>query len=81
MAGKGEKKAVTMTLSVRIKNCNTVLAEGFEPGVVATQELTYQVTKDELKSAAFSAEIDRQMELLRDSIIAVDVKENEDSGV
>ena len=47
------KKDYVVTLSLKIRGCDVVLAEGFSPGVIATQVITAKaISKERLSRLA-----------------------------
>lgn len=65
-------------MSVRIKGTEKVFAEGFAPGVIATQELHYDLEPAEYDRSLFIASLlDKQNEMLKEHV-HVSIVEMED---
>jgi len=59
------KKTRVFKMTLSLKGCDKIFAEGFGPGEVASQTLTFEATDKELKSPMFlAAMIDRQDEFI-----------------
>ena len=57
MAKKNEIVEVVIELQAAIKDCPKVFKEGFDPGVVSTQEVVMKVPKDRLNGGIFAASV------------------------
>lgn len=51
------KKEVAFEMELVLKDCETVLAEGFLPGGLAKAVVTFKVTEEEANSAMFAAAV------------------------
>jgi hypothetical protein len=61
----------TFRMSARIVNCDKILEEGFERGVFVTQDVVFDLTEEEYKSARFITTLmDRRQEFLEENVEA-----------
>ena len=59
----------TFKMSVRILNAKQRFGDDFEPGVIATQEMTYTATKEEFSSPMFiKALVEAQEEFMKEHV-------------
>lgn len=66
--------ARTFKFTLRVKDCKQSFAEGFEPGVLLTQEVVYK-TAPEKDTPMFAATLMRQADDIRDTHIEVTIEE------
>ena len=55
-----------------------VFKEGFEPGVLATQVVEFDIKPSDLKSPMFSAELIHKESEFRDAVVGTKIEEYED---
>ncbi len=59
----------TFKMSVRIKGTDKVFADGFEPGIIATQEVVYDLEPSVYERPMFLVSLmDKQEEMLKENV-------------
>lgn len=67
----------TFRFSSRIKGCDIVFSEGFEPGEIEMKEIVFDIPEDASKTCVASALLNKQREVLEE-LIEVVITEVED---
>ena len=62
-------------ITVRLKNCDLVLKEELDPGVIGYYELVYKEKEKDLNSPLLYRDLDEQVEKLVSELIETDVEE------
>jgi hypothetical protein len=71
----------TYTLALALKGSEEVYRKGFPAGVIATQEMTFDLTNEEYDGIQFAAQLLRQMDTLQEECVEARIQSISGEGV